>query len=57
MVSTRLLTKQDLIELVNEQYPEARPTEMIACMITMSDGCDAPGQQALVFNKELEGIK
>ena len=57
MVSTRLLTKQDLIELVNEQYPEARPTEMIACMITMLDGCDAPGQQALVFNKELEGVK
>lgn len=57
MIATRLLTKQDLIELIDKQYSDARPTETIACIVTMSDGYNAPGQQTLIFNKELEGEK
>lgn len=57
MIATRLLTKQDLIDLLDEQYPEVRPTETIACLVHVAGNYDAPGQQALIFNKELEGIK
>ena len=52
-----MLTKQDIIDLVNQQYPDAKSNELIACVVTIADGHNAPGQQALLFNKELEGLK
>ena len=57
MLSTRMLTKQDVIDLVNQQYPDVQPDKTIACIVAIADGCDAPGQQVLLFNKELEGLK
>lgn len=57
MLSTRMLTKQDIIDLMNQQYPDAKSNDLIACVITIANGHDAPGQQALLFNKELEGLK
>lgn len=52
-----MLTKQDIIDLMNQQYPDAKSNDLIACVITIANGHDAPGQQALLFNKELEGLK
>ena len=57
MVSTHMLTKKDIIELLEEQFSETRETETIACLISMNTETDKPVQQALIFNKELEGYR
>ena len=57
MVAVKQLTKSDLIELVDKYYSDAKESETIACIISVSDGTKVPAQQALLFSKELEGEK
>lgn len=52
-----MLTKRDVIDLVNEQYCDVEPNETIACVVTIDNSNDVLIQQALLFNKELEGLK
>ena len=57
MLSTRMLTKKEIIELIEEHFSETRPTEKIACLISYNEGVDKPAQQTLIFNRELEGFR
>lgn len=54
MVSTKLLTKQEIIDLVNQQYSDVSPNDVIACIFAIADDYKTPKQQCLLFDKELE---
>lgn len=51
MTSTRLLTKQDLLDLIEETFPEARTTERVAVLFTVQD--DDHTNQCILLNKEV----
>lgn len=53
MIGVVSLTKKDLIELIEEEFPDARDTETIAVILSFGESCDSPKQQCLQFNKEV----
>lgn len=52
MTSTRLLTKQDLLKLIEEVFPDARPTERVAVMLEIKE--DDFTNQCILLAKEVE---
>lgn len=51
MTSTRLLTKQDLLELVDEIFPDTQATEKIAVLFTTQ--VNDHTNQCILLNKEV----
>lgn len=51
MTSTRLLTRQDLLELVDETFPDTRATEKIAVLFTAQ--VNDHTNQCILLNKEV----
>lgn len=54
MTSVRNLTKQMLIELIENNYPEARTYETIATLFTVNEGYEKPLQQCILFHKVVD---
>ena len=52
MTSTRLLTKQDLLDLIEEVFPDARSTERVAVMLTVKE--DDCTNQCILLTKEVK---
>lgn len=55
MTSVRNLTKEDLIQLIEENFPEARTFETIATLFTVNEGYEKPLQQCVLFHKVVDG--
>ncbi len=53
MQGMKSLTKQDLIDMVNENFADSKETETIATFCYSSDGCHEPQQQCILFRKEI----
>lgn len=51
MTSTRLLTKQDLLDLIEKVFPDERPTEIVAGMLTVKENDGT--HQCIVLAKEV----
>ena len=51
MTSTRLLTKQDLLDLIEEVFPDARPTERVAVMLAIKE--DDCTNQCILLTREV----
>ena len=51
MTSVKNLTKKDLLELIEENFPEARKHETIATLFTVNEGYEKPLQQCILFHK------
>lgn len=52
MVATRLLTKKDLIELVEETFPDVTPTKVIGVLTTIHED-EENAQQCILLSKEV----
>lgn len=56
MQCTQGLTKRDLIEIIEKNFPDASLTEIIAVLVSITDpysGSEAR-QQTVLFKKEIE---
>lgn len=53
MQGMKSLTKQDLIDLVNEAFPGAKESEAIATFFYCADGHNQPQQQCILLHKEI----
>ena len=56
MLQTKWLTKTEVIESIEKTFADAGSSDVIACMVILSEGTATTGQQTIVFGKELEGI-
>ncbi len=50
------LTKENLLDLIEREFPETSRTKTIATLISCGEDEDGPQQQCLVFSKELLSV-
>lgn len=53
MQGMKSLTKQDLIDLLNEAFPDAKEPEAVATFFYCSAGHKQPQQQCILLHKEI----
>ena len=56
MQGMKSLTKQDLIDLVNETFPDSKGPEAVATFFYCSDGYKQPQQQCILLHKEVYNL-
>ena len=53
MQGMKSLTKQALIDLVNETFPDSKEPEAVASFFYCADGHNQPQQQCILLHKEV----
>lgn len=53
MQGMKSLTKQDLLDMIHENFVDCKEQEIIATFCYSSDGHREPQQQCILFRKEL----
>ncbi len=54
MQGMRGLTKKDILELVEKNFPDSYESDIIATFFYCNDGREGAQQQCILFRKELE---
>lgn len=54
MTSVRNLTKEELIELIERNFPEARSHQTVATLFTVNEGLGEPVQQSILFHRPVD---
>lgn len=53
MQGMKSLSKQDLLDMINENFADSKEQDIIAVFCYSSDGYHAPQQQCILFRKEI----